>query len=128
MIPYIIEDSQGNLSINNLTLDANKAGKINLDGFGTQYASLTIIPIAQNRIAGFNGIQPSYSFFWSASTKAPQEKKDEVKKDEVLVDAAKEQQVAALKSQIMAIQLKIIELLKQLIQLLLTGVSPSASM
>ena len=122
-VPYVIEDSQGNLSVNNLPLDADKKGRIALEDFGDSYKSLAIIPIAQNKISGFEGIQPSYSFFWSASTKAPQEKKNEV-----LVDTAKEQQIAALKSQIMAIQLKIIELLKQLIQLFLTGLRPSASM
>lgn len=124
-VPYIIEDSQGNLSVNNLILDTNGTGRITLENFGIQYASLTIIPIAQNKISGFNGIQPSYSFFWSAATKTNQA---QVIREEPKADMGKEKAIAELKNQITAIQLKIIELLKQLIQLLLTELAPSANM
>lgn len=125
-IPYIIEDSKGKIHLSNLILDANQAGSISLENFGTDYASLTIIPIAQNKISEFSGIQPSYNFFWSASA---QGKKVEILPSPIInTDTAKEKKIAELKTQIMAIQLKIIELLKQLIQLLLTESAPSASM
>ena len=51
-VPYIIEDSQGNLSVKNLLLDADKKGRIALEDFGDSYKSLTIILIAQNKISG----------------------------------------------------------------------------
>lgn len=121
-IPYIIEDSKGKLYLDNLTLGVNQTGNISFENFGTDYASLTIIPTAQNKTSGFLGIQPSYSFFWSASTK---ENAQEIVQE---VNNEKEGVVQDLKNQIMGVQLKIIELLKQLIQLLLTQLSPSASM
>ncbi|MBI2626142.1 MAG: hypothetical protein HYW69_00940 [Candidatus Nealsonbacteria bacterium] len=125
-VPYIIEDSNGNFTIDNLAFDANMTGKIVLDDFGTKYSSLTIIPVAQNAISGFSGIQPSYNFFWSASA---QGKKVEVSPLPINnANAAKEVKIAELKTQIMAIQLKIIELLKQLIQLLLTESALPANM
>jgi hypothetical protein len=123
-VPYVIEDSQGNLSVNNLLLDADKKGRITLEDFGDSYKSLTIIPIAQNKIAGFEGIQPSYSFFWSASAKSNASEKAEVP----AADRSREQQAAALKAQIIEVQLKIIDLLRQLIQLLLTQLNASANM
>lgn len=118
-IPYIIEDSKGKLYLNNLTLDANQAGNISLENFGTDYASVTIIPITQNKTSDFSGIQPSYAFFWSASTKS--QKIESPINEEPNVNTAavnKEKTIASLKAQIAAIQLEIIKLLQQLIQLL----------
>lgn len=121
-VPYIIKDFGNNSTVGYLSLDPVKGGQISIDNFGEDYASLTILPIAQSKISGFFGIQPSYSFFWSASTK---EKTQEVVQG---VNSEKERIIQDLKNQIMAVQLKIIELLRQLIQLLLTQLSPSASM
>lgn len=74
-VPYIIQDSEGNLNVDNLVLDENQDGEILVSDFGSQNISLTIIPSAQNKISGFSDLQPSYSFFWSASTF--QEEKEE---------------------------------------------------
>lgn len=124
-VPYIMQDLEGNYSLENLLINEMGGGEIIIDDFGAKYASLTIIPLAQNKISGFSGIQPSYSFFWSASTK---EQTLEEPPAKPIINTEKEKQIAVLKAQIMAIQLKIIELLKQLIQLLLTELSSSANM
>ena len=68
-VPCIIQDAQGDFSINNLTLDQNQEGEIFISDFGSKNISLTIIPIAQNKFAGFSSLEPIRAFFWSASTK-----------------------------------------------------------
>jgi len=72
-VPYIIEDSQGNFSIHQLTLDSYQEGEIFIPDFGSENISLTIMPVAQNKTAGFSGLQPSRMFFWSASTEEKEE-------------------------------------------------------
>jgi hypothetical protein len=66
-VPYLIQDSSGNFSIYNLVLNANYEGKITVENFGSENISLIIIPITQNKIAGFSNTEQSHSFFWSAS-------------------------------------------------------------
>ena len=73
-IPYITQDSEGDLNVDNLVLDEDRKGEILVSDFGSQNIALTIIPSVQNKISDFSGIEPSYSFFWSAST---QEKEEE---------------------------------------------------
>lgn len=67
-IPYLIQDANGNFSIADLLLDGNYEGEIIVEDFGSKNISLTIIPITQNKAANFTSLEPSYSFFWSAST------------------------------------------------------------
>jgi len=81
-IPYLIEDSQGNFNINFLELDKEGKAEIFVEDFGLKNVSLTIIPISQNKISGFSDLEPSVSFFWSASTveKAREEEAELIKK------------------------------------------------
>ena len=72
-VPYIVTNSKGEYSVGSLTLDQNKDGEIVLDDFGSQVVSLMIIPMAQNKNSDFLGIQPSYSFLWSASAQKEQD-------------------------------------------------------
>lgn len=72
-VPYIIQDAQGNFSINNLTLDQNQEGEIFISDFGSENISLSIIPIAQNKFADFSSLELARSFFWSASTQEKEE-------------------------------------------------------
>jgi hypothetical protein len=66
-VPYVIRDAEGNFTVDNLILNENGEGEIVVKDFGSQNTSLTIMPIAQNKTADFSDIEPSYSFFWSAS-------------------------------------------------------------
>jgi hypothetical protein len=81
-IPYLIEDNQGNFKIDFLKLDKEGKGVIYLPDFGTKNLSLTIIPSVQNKISGFQEIEPSYSFLWTASTveRTPEEEEELIKK------------------------------------------------
>ena len=72
-VPYIVEDSDGNIFVKNLALDQNQKGEVELESFGNKNLSLTIIPIAENKISQFSNPEPSRTFSWLASTKAEKE-------------------------------------------------------
>lgn len=67
-IPYLIQNNQGDFSIDFLELDENQVGIIYVSDFGSKNISLTIIPLLQNKISGFSDLEPSFNFFWKAST------------------------------------------------------------
>lgn len=66
-VPYLIQDKDGNFSANFLTLDKNQKGEINILNFGSQNRSLIIIPSLQTKIAGFDGVEPTYPFTFTVS-------------------------------------------------------------
>jgi len=72
-VPYIIQDSVGNFVVDNLALDENQRGQIFITEFGSENISLTIIPIAYDKISDFSSLEPSRTFFWSASTEEKEE-------------------------------------------------------
>lgn len=121
-VPFIIEDSRGNVTLSNLQFDQNFKGTIDIPDFGSKNISLTIIPVVQNKTSDFDKIEPLRSFFFSASTiKAvaniqEPKKTEEVKKTNT-ANTSKEVLVAELKSQILVIQIELVRLLQQLIQL-----------
>jgi len=103
-VSYIIEDNSG-----------KSVGSIKFDQFqkGTVYAkdekiiSLTIIPSVQDKISDFSGEEPSYQFFWSAtSEKSAEEKEAE------LIEELKDQ-IESLKAQIAILQAQIAVILGQ---------------
>ncbi|MDO8264820.1 MAG: peptidoglycan-binding domain-containing protein [Candidatus Parcubacteria bacterium] len=69
-VPYLIQDSGGNYTIGFLVFNKDGIATTSVSDFGGENTSLTIIPIAQTKISGFfsNEVEPSYAFFWSAST------------------------------------------------------------
>ncbi|PIS17315.1 MAG: hypothetical protein COT59_01275 [Candidatus Nealsonbacteria bacterium CG09_land_8_20_14_0_10_42_14] len=67
-VPYVIQDVDGNLSPGYLTLDEKGEGKILIENFGAENISLTILPIAQRKTAGFSSNEPDRTFFWLVST------------------------------------------------------------
>ncbi|OGZ20037.1 MAG: hypothetical protein A2654_02370 [Candidatus Nealsonbacteria bacterium RIFCSPHIGHO2_01_FULL_43_31] len=69
-IPYLINRSNGEIIIDNLSLNALRGGKIFVPDFGSESVALTIIPITETKIAEFLNIEPSRTFSWTASTKA----------------------------------------------------------
>lgn len=118
MIPFVIEDAQGNITLNNLKFDQNSKGIIDIPDFGSKNISLTIIPVAQNKISDFSKVEPTRSFFLLASTiNLRQENTEIAQKPESAVNT-KEVLINDLQAKILVIQLEIIRLLKQLIQLL----------
>ncbi len=104
-IPYLIEDFEGNFKIDFLELDENQEGTIYVPDFSEKNVSLTIIPSSQTKISGFNNSEPSYSFFWSATTveRTPEE-------EEELIEELKEK-IALLEAEIARIQTEIAKIL-----------------
>lgn len=73
-VPYIIEKKGGDLDIDFLRLDSAGSGFLQLDDFGYQNVAITIMPVAQNKIGNFSGLEKAFFFSWSASTyKKPEE-------------------------------------------------------
>jgi len=66
-LPYVIEDKNGEYSINFLTLDKNEKGEINIKKFGSEIRSLTIIPSLQTKISGFDSLEFTYPFTFTIS-------------------------------------------------------------
>jgi peptidoglycan hydrolase-like protein with peptidoglycan-binding domain len=97
-IPYILEDSANQYSINFFKLDNFQKGEILIPQFGKKIISLTIIPSIQSKISGFDGSEPSYSFSWKASTII--EKKEKLR-EELLA------KIEELKREILRIKIKI---------------------
>jgi len=104
-IPYVIQNNQGHYLINFLELDANQEGIIEVTEFGSINTSLTIIPILQGKTSGFSNLEPSVSFFWSASTVEETNPEEEALISQLLA------QIAELQKQITIIQARINEIL-----------------
>ncbi len=109
-VPYIIQDSSGNYSVDFLKLDENQEGTIRIQDFGSKNLSLTIIPSLQSKTSGFSDLEPSVSFFWSASTiKEKNEEEEElIKKLSAQIEELKIQ-IAIVQAQIDAILGKKVE-------------------
>lgn len=67
-IPYIVKNSLGNLSLDFFVLNEFQRGEILISNFGEKNISAVIIPTIQTKKTGFLNPEPSFSFFWSAST------------------------------------------------------------
>ncbi|MCP6719660.1 MAG: hypothetical protein KJI71_05605 [Patescibacteria group bacterium] len=100
-VPYLIQDDQGNFLVDFLKLDEKQKGIINVPDFGSENVSLTIIPILHNKISDFSDLEPSASFFWSASTIENTKEEDQDLIDRLLV------KIEDLKAQIAQIQAQI---------------------
>lgn len=72
-VPYVMSTAGGDAAVSILSLDTMQSGEIVIPDFGSETVALTIIPIAQNKTAGFSKIEPSRTFSWAASTKGEKE-------------------------------------------------------
>lgn len=103
-VPYLINHSDGEVTIGNLPLNTLQNGKILVSDFGSESVALTIIPIAETKTVDFLSIEPSRTFSWTASTKgesqitipslSPLKKPiSEMTRDEILARIAEIQQI-----------------------------------
>ena len=67
-IPYLAKDIDENYFLDFFQLDEYQRGEILVSKFGTEISSVTIIPSIQSKISGFLNPEPSFPFFWEAST------------------------------------------------------------
>lgn len=105
-IPYIVENLTGGNTVGFLTLGADQKGKISI--LNKKISSLILIPSVQNKISGFSANEPSYQFFWSASTEKSEEKSTTTSDTAKLLE-----QIAFLQSEIARIQAQINAILSQ---------------
>ncbi len=98
--PYIIENTVGK-TVNFLTLDQFQKGTIYVKD--EKIISLTIIPSVQKKITGFAEQEPTFQFFWSATTEKSSGEETEMVK--TLQERIKqlEAQIALLQAQIAAL-------------------------
>ncbi len=97
-VPYIVEDFSGNYSVGFLELDQSQKGTIYVSD--EKIISLTIIPSVQDKISDFTDKEPSYQFFWSATSERSEEELIEELKERIKELKA---QIAILQAQIAAI-------------------------
>lgn len=103
-VSYLIEDLEGNFEIDNLVFDQEQKGEVYIPKFGTEYASLVIIPSIQSKISGFDGLEPSYGFSWKASiVKENQELEAELIKKLLEQISQLREEIAKVQAQIQAI-------------------------
>ena len=76
-VPYIAQDFSGAYELGFFRLDEHQRGEVLFSGFGTDIRSVVIIPSIQNEISMFSNLEPSFSYFWSASIIESQEKKND---------------------------------------------------
>lgn len=101
-VPYLVCDYQGKCTVELLNLDNYQKGKINISEFNIKYTSLTIIPSIQSKISGFDNQEPSYLFFWKASTvEKTQEELEKEQREQLLA------QIDFLQKEIAKIQAQI---------------------
>jgi hypothetical protein len=80
-VPYIVEDSGGSYDVKFLTLDKNGNGEIDLNKFGTDYKSLTIIPSLQSLTYMVDDTEPTFPFTYKVGVAgAAKEEQDLIQK------------------------------------------------
>src|SRR3989344_370726 len=97
-VPYLIFDKENNYTVNFLALDKNQKGKISIADFGQQYSSLIIIPLLQDKTAGFSESEFTYPYTFKATISGQVTEEDPALILQLL------QQIESLKKQIAALQ------------------------
>ena len=93
-VPYVACDTSNLCSVSSLTLDNNHIGKIKLQDFNTKYASLTIIPTAQE------DSNAGYYFSWEIrTTKAANDETELIRQLQAKIETLKAE-IARVQAQI----------------------------
>ncbi len=98
-VPYLLYNLSGGYTVGTLELDQNQRGEITFSDFSSKYASLVIIPLAQNKFFDFGSSDPEYPFSIIISTI----KKEQTIKALLEKIAFLKQEIAKLEAQIQAI-------------------------
>ncbi|MFH1462609.1 MAG: peptidoglycan-binding protein [bacterium] len=106
-VPYLAQSSSGEYSVSFFSLDDSKRGTIYVANFGEKYNSLIIAPSVQEKISGFDGLEPYRQFIWSASVIGENSNIEEELINELLA------KIEYLKAEIAKVQAKIAAILGQ---------------
>ena len=93
-VPYILENSNGNQSVQFLTLDDSEKGEISVENFGADYKYIIIIPSLQSKFSGFDGVELTYPFTYSVSAEGSAQTQEQITIQQLL------NQIALLKAEI----------------------------
>ncbi len=74
-VPYLLCTHEDECEVDFLETE-NGEGSLEVEGFNSDYESLTIMPSIQEKISGFNGVERSYLFTWEASI-TPEDNREE---------------------------------------------------
>lgn len=67
-VPYIIEDSNGKITVNFLTLNKDdQKGRVELNKFGSTFKSLIVIPSLQSQVYKSDYLEPTYPFSYTVA-------------------------------------------------------------
>ncbi len=92
-VPYLVFDKDSNYSIKFLKLDSKENGQLQVDNFGTQYSALVILPSLQTKSSGFDGIEFTYPYTFTASVSGsiPEGDQEIIQKLLLQIDSLKKQ-------------------------------------
>lgn len=104
-VSYVTQELSGALKVGYFELDKNQKGEILVPDFRTKIASVTIIPVVQTKISGFDGIETPVSFSWTASVEegGQQENQTELKQKLLVQITQLQTEIARVQAQINAI-------------------------
>jgi len=94
IVPYILEDNNGNQSVQFLTLDNSEKGEISVENFGAGYKDIIIIPSLQSKFSGFDGVELTYPFTYTVSAEGNTQTEEQITIQQLL------NQIALLKAEI----------------------------
>ena len=75
-VSYVTKSDTGEYAVGFFELDENQKGEVIISKFGKEIRTMIIIPSIQSKKSGFLGEEPSFSFFWEASTALSKEEKE----------------------------------------------------
>ncbi|MCD6528508.1 hypothetical protein J7K44_02625 [bacterium] len=132
-LPYVVQNIEGEVFVDFLTLDKNQKVTLYVPNFGSENTSLTIIPSVQIKTASSGNSELNFTFSWEASTveeisttssslvkifnpEAEEENEKEENEKAENVDETREellQKIKELQEEIRKIKIMIIKLLLQ---------------
>ncbi|OHB62375.1 MAG: hypothetical protein A2167_06495 [Planctomycetes bacterium RBG_13_46_10] len=106
-VPYLLCDTSGKCQIQILSLDNLQKGEILIPDFSSKYTSLIFVPSIQSKMSGFEGTEPTYTFFWKVSISSNQQEGGGGAEENSGQIASLLAQIDQLKKQIAALQAQI---------------------
>ncbi|MDP2820725.1 MAG: peptidoglycan-binding domain-containing protein [bacterium] len=111
-VPFVLQKTDNSYEVGHLKLDNNQRAELDIVGFGNKYKSLAIIPSLQSKLAGFNGEEAAFSYFWSVSLE---------KEETRLVASSDMAKLKKLLEEINKLEMKIKQLKKTLLAMIEMG-------
>ncbi len=86
-LPYLLDVKGASKEVHFLELNSFQSGRLVIENFNADVASVIIIPSLQDKTMGFDGKEKSYPFFWSVATQLPVESEQGTEEPSVTTQA-----------------------------------------